>query len=72
MLVVRLERKSLRSFLMSMRLPDGSFSMHEGGECDIRSVVLSLAQQQMSIHSLMTAKPGHKLPGTAALVWAVL
>lgn len=31
-----IDRKSLRSFLMSMRLSDGSFCMHEGGECDIR------------------------------------
>jgi len=40
MLVLYAFRKSLRSFLMNMRLSDGSFIMHEGGECDIRLVVL--------------------------------
>ena len=33
---------------MNMRLSDGSFIMHEGGECDIRLVTL-----QMLLHSLM-------------------
>lgn len=31
-----IDRKLLQSFLMKVRLSDGSFCMHEGGECDIR------------------------------------
>ena len=51
-IAVVLRRKSLRSFLMNMRLSDGSFCMHEGGECDIRLIVF-LATLYLVLHERM-------------------
>lgn len=36
-------REKLLCFLWNMRCEDGSFTMHEGGECDTRSVYCALA-----------------------------
>ena len=38
-----INRASLRVFLRRMKRPDGSFSMHDDGECDVRGVYTALA-----------------------------
>ena len=38
-----IDRASLRVFLRRMKRPDGSFSMHDDGECDVRGVYTALA-----------------------------
>ncbi len=38
-----IDRASLRVFLRRMKQPDGSFSMHDDGECDVRGVYTALA-----------------------------
>ena len=38
--ILSLYREKLASFLMRVRLDDGSYVMHEGGEVDIRFVVI--------------------------------
>lgn len=38
-----LNRETLYAFLMSMKQPDGSFTMHEGGEIDIRGSYCALS-----------------------------
>ncbi|RCH77606.1 hypothetical protein CU098_003177, partial [Rhizopus stolonifer] len=38
-----LDRKALYTFLMRMKQPDGSFTMHEGGEIDIRGSYCALS-----------------------------
>jgi len=37
------DRTSLHAFLRRMKQPDGSFSMHDDGECDVRGVYTALA-----------------------------
>ncbi|CAM0137270.1 unnamed protein product [Umbelopsis sp. WA50703] len=38
-----IDRKNLYEFLMRMKQPDGSFTMHEGGEIDIRGLYCALS-----------------------------
>lgn len=38
-----IDRNALQKFLCSIKIPDGSFYMHRGGEIDIRGVYCALS-----------------------------
>lgn len=38
-----INRKKLQDFLLSVKQPDGSFAMHDGGEIDIRGAYCALS-----------------------------
>lgn len=38
-----IDRRALRAFLRRMKQPDGSFTMHHDGECDVRGVYIALS-----------------------------
>jgi len=41
-------REGLQRFIWSMRDADGSFSMHQGGECDMRGAYCALAVAKLT------------------------
>ncbi|GBE59189.1 farnesyltransferase beta [Babesia ovata] len=43
-----LDTGKLRSFLFAMKKPDGSFSVHLGGECDVRGLYCAIASASMA------------------------
>lgn len=43
-----INRESLLTFLLSMKLPDGSFRMHRGGEVDVRAVYCAVVVAKLA------------------------
>lgn len=39
----KIDRPAMLSFLRSLKQPDGSFAMHDNGECDVRAVYCAIA-----------------------------
>ena len=55
-----IDRPSLRRFLLRMKQPDGSFTMHDDGEVDVRGAYIA-----MSVATLLDLKDDELTKGTA-------